>query len=237
MSRRPRVHAPRLTLIGATIAGLFASEPAALALQGGEDPALLPVLVDKRFGERGRHQLSLALSTSMASKFVEATGGFLTYAYGFTDVIALELGGGFFLGSESSIMQEVRQNFPGQEPPLSDLYQIQFLANADLMLVPIYGKMSFASEFDPSFDLFLVAGAGIAGTRRQVGIDDTKTFDSKITPAFNFGLGFRFYFSRLVALRVEFRDFFYPDPGEGVDGLTFNLMFHGGLQLAFGGEE
>ena len=37
-------------------------ESQALALQGGEDPALLPVLVEKRFGGKGRVQTSLMFS-------------------------------------------------------------------------------------------------------------------------------------------------------------------------------
>src|SRR5690349_11384387 len=92
------------TLIGAALIAATASERVAYALQGGEDPALLPVLVDKRFGENGRHQISAAFSTSMVSKFVEATGVYGTYAYGFSDLLALELGGGYFFGRESSIM-------------------------------------------------------------------------------------------------------------------------------------
>src|SRR5688500_2091821 len=79
-------------------------EGEAFALQGGEDPALLPVLLDKRFGLDGAHQLSIAFSTAIAAKFVEATGAFGSYTYNFSDLLGFELGGGFFFGRESSIM-------------------------------------------------------------------------------------------------------------------------------------
>src|SRR5262245_11716618 len=79
-------------------------EKTAHALQGGEDPALLPILLDKRFGAGGRSQLALMFSTAMASKFVEATGAQLTYSYNFTDLFGVEIGAAGFLGSESSIM-------------------------------------------------------------------------------------------------------------------------------------
>jgi outer membrane beta-barrel protein len=233
-------------LLATTIA--FAGfEKRAQALQGGEDPALLPVLLDKRFGPGGRHQLGLTFSTSMATKFIEGTGAHLTYVYNFTDMFGLEIGAGGFLGRESSIMEQVRLNFGSgsEEPPLSDLHQMVWVGTASFMFVPIYGKMSFASEFDPSFDLYFLAGVGAAGLRRQIGLMNPE-YDNKVGVAFNFGLGFRFYITKLVALRFEFRDYFYPDPGPPADiapvgaetgGMTFNLHLQAGLQFAFGGAE
>lgn len=218
------------------------AEKSAHALQGGEDPALLPVLLDKRFGSDGRHQLGLTFSTSMASKFIEATGGHLTYAYSFTDVFGLELGVGAFAGRESSIMEQVRLQFGADEPPLSDLHQMQWIATLSAVVVPIYGKMSFLSEIDPAFDLFFAAGVGAVGLRRQSSLGDTNA----TTVAFDIGIGLRFYITKMIALRFEFRDYFYPDPGPPAEiapadletgGLTFNLHLQAGLQLAFGGGE
>ena len=247
---------------------ILSSEGVALALQGGEDPALLPVLVDKRHGGDGRHQLSLLFSTSMVPKFVEGLGAYGAYQYSFSDLIGIEISGGYLFASESTIMDEVRINFPAttadghtyREPPLSDLFQVQWLAQADLVLVPIYGKISFASELDPSFDFFFLAGGGVAGARRQLGnADDAAgiTHQTTVTPAFNIGGGLRFYFSRLLALRVEFRDYFFPQPkydpvghlsdadlamfqkdyDNANSGFSWNLHFQAGLQFSFGGDE
>lgn len=233
---------PRLRRIAfLTPLALFALnllEPAAHALQGGEDPALLPVLVDKRYSSRGRHQISANFSTSVATKFVEGTGAYLTYGYNFTDIFGAEIGGGFFGTRESSIMAEVRQNFPNMEPPLTDLYQMQWLAQADLVVIPIYGKMSFASEFDPSYDVLLLGGGGVAGTKRKVVTGGQEGSVSSVAPTFNFGVGFRFFINRWVGLRLEFRDFFYPepDPDPTKGGLTHNLMFQGGVTFRLGGD-
>lgn len=247
MSRRPS-KTTRSLLVG-FLAGAACLAPAAeaYALQGGEDPALLPVLVDKRFGMSGRHQASLFFSTSMVTKFVESIGVMGAYQFNFSDLLGLEFHGGYFFGSETSIMDEIRRNF-GSEPELSDQFQLQWMAGADIMFVPVYGKISFASELDPSFDLFFVAGAGVAGTRRKSGgfTGDPNagvSHETAVGPMFNFGLGLRFYFSRLVALRLEFRDYFYPDPANYADpanqvgGFTFNLHFQAGVQFAFGGDE
>lgn len=119
------------------------------------------------------------------------------------------------------------------EPLLSGLYQMVWAAQADVVLTPLYGKISFASELDPAFDLYILAGGGVAGTRRkQTGGPDL----SKTTPAFNAGFGFHFFFNRLIGIRVELRDFFYPEPDPNNGGITANLQVQAGLQLAFGGE-
>lgn len=225
----------------------FLSAKEALALQGGEDPATLPVLIDKRFSGDGRHLVSVMGSTGLATKFIEATGFYLAYDYNFSDLFALEVGGGYFFGSESDITARVRQETsrdPSLANPLSDLHQLQWMVNANLMFTPLYGKMSFASEVDPSYDLFLTVGGGAAGLRRQQGTDDVRTFESKVGAVINAGVGLRFYITRMIAIRFEFRNFFYPDPDStpnakitDTDPLTFNLHVQGGLQFRFGGDE
>ena len=229
------------------LAGVATGQSEALALQGGEDPALLPVLIDKRYGGENRHQLSLMFGTSMVTKFTEGIGVYGTYQYNFIDMLGIEIGGGYFGTSETSIMQEIRAT-NGDEPVLSDQYAMEWTAMANIVFVPIYGKMSFASEFDPSFDLFLLGGGGVVGTKRGFGgfgaggIPDR--FESEITWALDVGGGFRFYFNRLLALRVEFRNWFYPDPAQlrtpntdqEIGGITTVLNFQVGLQFAFGGD-
>ncbi len=252
-TRSPCPSSPRLpnTLLSVLLTGLLAGAAlfaprSAFALQGGEDPSLLPVLVDKRFGMESAHQLSLQFTTSFATKLVESVGIYGTYGYSFNDLIGLEIGGGYFFGSESSIMQTVRATLGSVEPPFSDLFQLQWMANLDVVLVPFYGRISFASELDPAWDFFALAGAGAFGIRRQMGIDGASAFESKVTAGFNFGAGLRFYFKLAdtrMALRLEFREFFFPDPASNPsndpmksnDSITWNLHFQGGLQFAFGG--
>jgi outer membrane beta-barrel protein len=226
-----------VTLIGSAITPQLAH-----ALQGGEDPALLPVLIDKRFSARNRHQGGLLFSTSMADKFIESIGGTLTYGFNFSDLIGLEIDGGFFNGKETNILTQIRALTAGDgEVKLSDLYQTSWFGTANLMLVPFYGKMSFAAELDPSYDLFVVAGVGATGLRR---LQSDGAYDNSVGALFNFGIGFRFYITRLIGLRLELRDYFFPDAGTCNDsgmavpcsGMTNSLHFQGGVQFAFGGE-
>jgi outer membrane beta-barrel protein len=231
----------------AAIAGGFLTElPRAHALQGGEDPSQLPVLIDKRFGNRGVLQLSALFSTAMATKYVEGTGAVIGIGYNFSDLLGLELQGAFFAAQETSIMSEIRQSLP-TEPFLSDMYQVQWMGNLDLVFVPLYGKISFASELDPAYDLFLLGGAGFGGLRRQSGSvdamgNDTRMYSTQSAPIFNVGGGLRFYFSRnpLLGLRLELRDYLYADPSvdstmKKYGGISQILDFQAGIQVGFGG--
>lgn len=234
---KQRYASKRLAWVAAVSLLAMASAHEAQALQGGEDAALFPVLVDKRFGMQGRHQLSLQFSTAMATKYIDATGFYLAYDYNFWDTFGLEVGGGYMFSSEASILKEVRVQAGNDQSTvdgLQDINQLQWMANVDAIFTPIYGKISFASEIDPSYDLFFLAGGGVSGTRRQQGADETRTYVSKVSPVFNFGVGLRFYFFKSIALRVEFRDFFFPDPSPD-GGLTFSLHFQTGVQFNFGG--
>ncbi|MEM7677690.1 MAG: outer membrane beta-barrel domain-containing protein, partial [Myxococcota bacterium] len=228
------------------LASVVSGPTEAFALQGGEDPASLPVLIDKRYGGKNRHQVSVMFATSMVTKFTEGIGAYAAYQYNFSDMLGLEVGGGFFGTNETSIMEEIRAT-NGDEPFLSDQYGLQWTATANVVFVPIYGKMSFASEFHPSFDLFLLAGGGVVGASRKFGgtpNQPTSTTDSEITWGIDVGGGFRFYITELVALRLEFRNWFYPDPANflspntmrEIGGMTSVLNAQIGVQFAFGGD-
>jgi len=225
-----------LGLAVATALSVVSVRPAH-ALQGGEDPSELPVLIDKRFGADGRHQLGLQFSSAIATKFVEATGLYLTYDYNFIDILGIEVGAGYFFGSESKIMEQVRQNFPTTEPPLSDLYQLQWVGSLSAIFTPFYGKMSIAGILDPTWDLFIVVGGGAVGVQRQVGFKDQNLAkDSQVTGLFTAGAGLRLFFHKYAILRVEMRNFLFPEPAQGKDGFTSGLHIQAGLQFNFGGD-
>lgn len=247
---------------GVVFAGLAAGQPHALALQGGEDPTLLPVLIDKRYGARNRHQLSPMFGTSMVTKNTQGMGFYLAYQYNFTDMLAIEVSGGYFATSETSIMGEIRlePNNLSREPFLSDQYALEWAGMVNFVFVPVYGKISFMSEFDAAFDLFILVGAGAIGAVRGSSFDsqmnltldqtngDPTTFDREITGAASVGGGVRFYLLEWLALRAEIRGFFYPElldaslprssgsnqAGDEISGVTTAVKIQAGLQFSFG---
>ena len=238
------IEALRRVLVTSAVCGVVVAgaEGSAYALQGGEDPALLPVLLDKRYGADGKQKASIMFTTSVITKLVEDVGFVATYQYNLFDFLGVGLTAGYFLGSETNIATAIRMEAadPSCDPaavpdcsPLGDLYQMQWLASADVMFVPLYGKISFASEFNPSFELYLIAGVGAGGVRRQ---NSAGGNDSAVTVVGNLGLGMRFHILDWIGVRAEFRDYFYPEPAAGVSGMTWNPHMQFGAEFTFGGD-
>lgn len=235
-----------LLIATSTLAVMMVTETTALALQGGEDPALLPVLLDKRYGAKGTHKLTLMAGTSVATKLVEDVPIVVNYQYHFNDLLGVAFTGGFFIGSETSIGNAIRAKGvnpacdPSGDPncePLGDLYQMQWYAGVDGVFTPLYGKISFASEWNPSFHLYLIAGGGAGGVRRKQTADNNTAaigHDSTVTFVGNLGVGLRLDILDWVGLRWEFRSFFYPEPAPGLSGMTFNPHIFGGVEFTLG---
>lgn len=228
----------------ATWAALAAVDaPRAWALQGGEDPSTLPVLIDKRYGNQRHFTGHVQFSTPLASKFVDSTGVVVGFDYGILDWLSVGLVGGFFGGGEASIVDQVRVQVGGGD--LTDLDRMQWVAGLDVTFTPIYGRISFASEYNPAFDVFGFVGGGAIGTERVLGVPGATTTDTGVTGYGNFGVGFRFHVLDWLAVRTEYRQFIYPDseipPSERADinadaggGISTAQQIQVGLQVRFG---
>ncbi|MEO1230837.1 MAG: outer membrane beta-barrel domain-containing protein [Myxococcota bacterium] len=244
--RHLRVVATTLAL-ALSLAGLPRS---AWALQGGEDASTLPVLIDKKSGLAGKFQISPMFSTTLASKFTESTGVNLNLQYNFIDQLGIEVVGGFYAAGEAQILEQIRAEI-NRDPLLSDMHQMQWLVAGNLVWTPIYGKISFASEWNPSFDLYLLAGGGVVGTNRDVATSGPvpNTSESDVAPHFDFGGGLRIFVLPWLAVRLDVRNYFYEDPDAGemsedattenpdglISGFTNVLAGQVGVQFSFGG--
>jgi len=213
----------RAALLGALSCGLLlAGGQEAHALQGGEDPSTLPVLIDKRYGNAGKFQGYLLFSTPLTGKFTESNGGMAGFNYNFLDWLAAGVVGGYFASDEISVVADTVRSGPSADAPLPDLFRPQWMAGADVTLTPLYGRISFASEYNPSFDLFLLVGGGLMGVERTLGGAGSTETISETTGYANVGFGTRFHFLEWLAARVEYRHIlmFEPDiPPSEIDNI------------------
>lgn len=242
--RRSTPRPKRVLLITLGVLAVTATtETTALALQGGEDPALLPVLLDKRYGSTGRHKLALLGGSSTASKLVDSVPLLANYQYHFMDMLGVGITAGYFFSSEASIVDGIRASGTGdpscqaigqgcEKGALSDLFQLQLYGGADILFVPLYGKISFASEWNPSFQLMIFKGFGGGLVRRE---QNDGTFETKGSYIGSFGLGLRLDVLDYFGFRFEFRTYYFPEPAAGVDGITLVPTVMGGLELTLGG--
>ena len=130
-------------------------------------------------------------------------------SYHFVDSLALEARGGGVLGSvQQDIVRLIRQNNGAvlENPP-------QFKAHADLDLTwaPLYGKLSVLGEGILHFDTFLTGGPGIFVT------------DLGVAPAFNIGIGQRYFLTKWLVARVELRNYVFIEERNERSSLQ-NLM-------------
>lgn len=133
-------------------------------------------------------------------------------AYHFVDSLAIEARGGGVLGSaQQDIVRLIRQNSGAvlENPPL-------FKAHADLDLTwaPLYGKLSILGEGILHFDTYLTGGPGIFVT------------DLGVAPAFNIGIGQRYFLTKWLVARVELRNYVFIEERNERSSLQ-NLMLIG----------
>ena len=90
--------------------------------------------------------------------------------------------------------------------------EYQLNANLNVTYVPAYGKFAAFQNFIFHYDFYVLAGGGIISTRPIAVVDpDNRTFDWTIRPTWGFGGGIRIFFTRYLAMMLEFRDYMFID--------------------------
>lgn len=115
------------------------------------------------------------------------------------------------------------------------LWEIQWNAVLGARWAPIYGKLNLLADVPVHFQFYVGAGGGAAGLSRtsvtycldsrapsgpgdvpQKDADGNATCnepltEARVSPVFQFGGGFKFWMGSKAALRIEARDYFFPD--------------------------
>ncbi|MBI5495148.1 MAG: outer membrane beta-barrel domain-containing protein [Deltaproteobacteria bacterium] len=133
----------------------------------------LPVVDRKLYPMRFNPEFTLQFDYGLADKYTSHQGLRASALFHIWDNVAVEAYGGYLFGSESSIMKTLREKsrsnretqHNGREPALPGLQQLTYHLGVDGQFAPIYGKLSFVSEFEASFQLYLLGGVAMAGTR------------------------------------------------------------------------
>lgn len=174
-----------------------------------------PLIANKLYPMSGRFEFGLTFDASFGDKYVDHIGGHANVGFHLFDWLAFEGFGGYLVGDETGIVQNVRldgksaglagQNAacanPGCEPQLPDLWQTTWFAGANVQWAPIYGKLSAVSEYDLNFQLYARLGGGVEGIQKRLA-DSTFTAPG-IRPSVNYGVGVRLIPWKYIALRAE----------------------------------
>lgn len=167
---------------------------------------------------------------------VIANDDFFTYypvggrvSYSFDGIFGIELAGSATPTADRELTNFLEERGVRKDVDLGD----QQLGRINLIgtFSPLYGKWSFQTYKISHFDLFLSLGVGAVFTEAPVLDDDglpAPEPESRVTADFMIGAGFRFFVAEWGAIRVDFRQFLYPDFNDGVQApseVTFGFSY------------
>jgi outer membrane beta-barrel protein len=179
--------------------------PGILGSPGERDAALedrVKAVQRKGFLKRGRWELGLTFPGTVNDAFFQKLGGGARVAYHLHDNFALRLRGDWLWQVRTDRIREGKVAFSSQL--LSSQLERQVLL--DGIWSPVYGKIAFLGNRIIHFDLFLLAGFGLAWSQ-------TSGAPRNLGPhvATDFGGGVRFYPADWLALETGLTATLYPD--------------------------
>lgn len=165
--------------------------------------------------KEGRHQFSLHGGVVPNDDFFAYIDTGLAYNYYFSEDISLEVRGAYTVPQKTSLegtLTKPRPDGPGLEVRLPQTLNAYGSVSATWNL--LHGKLGFFGTRLTEFDFGLVFGVGAVMTEVQgkAKEENVKKYDAQG----NAGATALFYLSNRWALRVDFRQFFYPAEGGGV---------------------
>ncbi len=187
-----------------------------------------PLIANKLYPMQGRLELAALFDMSYADKYVDHLGGHAAVAYHFFDWLALEGYGGYLVGDETGIVNNVRRTDSGGgksanntpvcfgggsgpcEPQLPGLYQTTWFTGAEVQWAPIYGKISAVSEYDLNFQFYTKLGGGAEGIHRM--LNDLSYGADSVRPSGHYGVGLRLIPWKYATIRAELTNYVGLNP-------------------------
>jgi outer membrane beta-barrel protein len=215
--------------------------------------------VENRFFlKEERFEITPSLGYVPNNPFVKRYVGGVMFAYHFTEELATEATvmyapdlGENDLKELTSTLVQIANDTSGKKGPefQQPLDKMILGATFDVRWAPVYGKLNLIGERVLNFDFYGTAGLGLLSSQQyyatldESGQDDNavalQDVGSKAHPNVNLGVGFNFFLSSSVALKIDGRSYLYIDkkpqydPETPVDESRLYNTFLATLGLAF----
>jgi outer membrane beta-barrel protein len=191
------------------------------------------VVRNRLYTMAGKNEVGLAVGLTVLSRLTDHINFNLHYARNVAETIAFELRAGYAYSRHTRVAQQVALDYMGlnvsKANDLTDLWEMNGNASMGIRWAPIYGRISLMSEIPVHFQAYLWAGAGVGQFKRKslvvcndkVG-GECKSYysENKWGPMATGAFGTRFFVSQRHSLKIEVRDYSYPDSYlENVDRL------------------
>jgi outer membrane beta-barrel protein len=169
------------------------------------------ILQKKFLPKTGRFQVHGALMVGTNDPFFTNIGPAGRISYFFTEALGIELNSFIFSSSTREATKDLANN---NGVTTASLVTPKSYIGADLVWIPIYGKMTFKNEKIIPFDLYFSVGPGSTGTT-----------NNQSASTLHLGTGQIFAVSKSFAYRWDFSWNFFS--ANGIDGSaqSFNNLF------------
>ena len=185
-------------------------------------------VVDRKYPKTHRFEIDLFFGVLPNDPFLLYLTPGLRLAWHFNEQWALELGGAYSLGIDTGLRKQLEQDDSLVQARLRDRVMARFGLAA--VWSPIYAKFASLNRKIGHFDIYFLAELGGVYTTGEEALD----LKGGVWPEIGLGMGFRFFLSRLVSLRLEFRQRVALREGLGDTKITMAYPSEISLGLAFG---
>lgn len=223
-----------LKLLGLGLAVLMALPNAAMAQETDEPPPPLSRQFDlywakkrdvrnihkRLFLKEGRHEFAIFGGVIPNDDFFAYFPIGLRYDYYFSEDLAIEVSGSYLIKKNSDLEDFLEQEiFSGIEVELPQYLEWQ--AGAGVLWTPLHGKVAIFDTKLGHFDFGFMLGVMALGTRVQAE-GETEALP-RVDVGGTVGATVRFYLLEFLALRVDYRHYFYAarDADDNARGLSF----------------
>jgi outer membrane beta-barrel protein len=157
-----------------------------------ENPGSVAAVQDRLY--RLNHELSLGIGVMPADAFYKGYFAGVGYTYHFNDFFAWQVGrGSYNYNVKTSLRRQLERDFGVVPTATAFEDEVQWMVGSDVMLKPIYGKLSFFNRKVLHFEAYMLGGATIFKLNTEGGF----------RPAANVGLGMRFFNTQTLSFRLD----------------------------------
>jgi outer membrane beta-barrel protein len=196
----------------AGLAGAALAPQAARAADQAEEPGKLAAVQKRKY--RLDHEIYAAAGVLPLDAFYKGVGPVGSYTWHMSDLWAWEVvRGQYAFTFNTSLRDQLLNNFLVKP---TEFEEVQYLLTSSAIWTPLYGKMAMFNSLVVHAEMYGILGASVA------------KMTSSFKPGPQAGIGFRFFLSPAVSLRIEARYhyLFAKTSTQVLDvagGLAFNL--------------
>ena len=165
-----------------------------------------------------KHELNASVGVLPMDAFYKGVTFGGGYTYHFSHHFAWEV---FQILASQNVdtgLKDDLQDYFAIEP--SAFREVDFLANTNVVFIPLYGKMTWLNRKVVRMECSVTAGGGVAQyTEYERSGASSYSENKQYEISANFGMGLRFYLSEHFSLRLDLRD--YMNFVDGVDHVAF----------------